>query len=58
MDHAVKTTVYLTDISQFVAVNEVYSEFFSSEPPARGVIEASNLPKNAKVAVEAVIAIG
>ncbi len=57
LDHAVKTMVYLTDISQFGDVNEAYAEFFSAEPPARGVVEVNNLPKGALVAVEAVVAV-
>lgn len=57
MDHAVKLTVYLTDITQFAQVNVAYGEFFKEEPPARGVIEASNLPKGALVAIEAVAAV-
>ena len=50
----VKMMVYLTDMSQFGAVNETYAEFFSDEPPARGVVEVAALPKNALVAMEAV----
>ena len=50
----VKTTVFLTDITHFGAVNEVYSEFFQDQPPARGVVAVSALPKGALVAVEAV----
>ena len=50
----VKTTIYLTDISQFGAVNEVYAEFFGESLPARGVIGASALPKGALIAIEAV----
>jgi 2-iminobutanoate/2-iminopropanoate deaminase len=50
----VKTTVYLVDINQFTAVNEVYAEFFTGELPARGVLQAAALPKEALVAVEAV----
>lgn len=50
----VKTTVYLKDLAAFGAVNEVYAEFFGSELPARGVLEASGLPKGALVAVEAI----
>jgi 2-iminobutanoate/2-iminopropanoate deaminase len=57
MEHAVKTTVYLTDIAQFGAVNEVYAGFFPSRPPARGVVESPHLPKGALVAVEAVVAV-
>ena len=54
MGDIVKTTVYMTDIAQFGAVNEVYAEFFADKLPARGVIEASALPKGALIAVEAV----
>jgi 2-iminobutanoate/2-iminopropanoate deaminase len=54
MSDIVKTIVYMTDISAFGAVNEVYSEFFTQKLPARGVIEASALPKGALIAVEAV----
>jgi len=50
----VKTTIYLTDIAQFGAVNEVYAEFFGESLPARGVLEASALPKGALIAIEAI----
>jgi 2-iminobutanoate/2-iminopropanoate deaminase len=53
----VKTTIYLTDIKEFGAVNEVYSEFFAEELPARAVIETSALPKGALIAVEAVASV-
>ena len=58
LDHAVKVTVYLTDMGQFAAVNEVYAQFFTAEPPARAVVEVSKLPKDAVVAVEAVVTAG
>ena len=54
----VKTTVYLKDMAEFQAVNEAYARFFISNPPARGIIEASALPKGALVAVEAVARVG
>jgi 2-iminobutanoate/2-iminopropanoate deaminase len=57
MGDIVKTTVYMTDIAQFGAVNEVYAEFFADKLPARSVIEASALPKGALIAVEAVASI-
>jgi 2-iminobutanoate/2-iminopropanoate deaminase len=57
LDHAVKVTVYLTDMGEFAAVNEVYAQFFSSDPPARAVVEVSRLPKGALVAIEAVVAV-
>jgi 2-iminobutanoate/2-iminopropanoate deaminase len=50
----VKVTVYLTDIQEFAAVNEVYAEFFADELPARAVVEVAALPKGALIAAEAV----
>jgi 2-iminobutanoate/2-iminopropanoate deaminase len=50
----IKTTVTMTDITEFGAVNDVYAEFFVGDLPARAVLEASALPKGALVAVEAV----
>lgn len=58
MADVVKTTVYLTDVAAFGAVNEVYAEFFPTDPPARGVVEVSALPRGALVAVEAMAQIG
>jgi 2-iminobutanoate/2-iminopropanoate deaminase len=49
-----KVTVYLTDLGQFVAVNETYATFFPDAPPARAVVEVSALPLGALVAVEAI----
>lgn len=54
MDDVVKVTVYIQDISRFGEFNEVYSEFFRSAPPARVVVEVSNLPLNADVEIEAI----
>jgi 2-iminobutanoate/2-iminopropanoate deaminase len=54
MGDVVKVLVYLTHIAAFGLVNEVYAEFFPSDPPARGVVEVSALPKGALVAVEAI----
>lgn len=54
----VKTTVYLADIADFGAVNEVYAGFFGDSLPARGVLQAAALPKGALVAVEAVALVG
>jgi 2-iminobutanoate/2-iminopropanoate deaminase len=55
---AVKVTIYLTDMSAFAAVNEVYASFFESSPPARVAIGVSALPKGAQVEMDAVIAVG
>lgn len=50
----VKTTVFLVDMGDFAAMNEVYGEFFSAEPPARSTIGVAALPRGARVEVEAV----
>lgn len=57
MDAVVKTTVYLTDFSDFADMNAVYAEFFTGTFPARVAIEVSALPKNARVEIDA-IAVG
>jgi 2-iminobutanoate/2-iminopropanoate deaminase len=55
---AVRVTVYLTDMGEFAAVNEVYGSFFESSPPARVAIGVAALPKGARVEMDAVIALG
>ncbi len=50
----VKTTVFINDMSQFAAVNEVYGTFFTAEAPARSCVEVSKLPKGCMVEIEAV----
>jgi 2-iminobutanoate/2-iminopropanoate deaminase len=54
---AVKLTVYLTDMSAFAAVNEVYESFFESDPPARVAIAVAGLPRGALVEIDAVVAL-
>ncbi len=54
MQDIVKTTVYLTDLSDFAAVNEVYGEFFTEPYPARATVEVSSLPKGVAVEIDAV----
>lgn len=54
MDRVVKTTVFLSDINDFAAMNEVYSGYFSAPFPARAAFEVANLPKGAKVEIEAI----
>lgn len=51
-----KATIYTTDMAAFAAIDEVYADFFPVEPPARGVVEASALPKGALVAIEVMAA--
>lgn len=53
MDSICKTTVLLTDIGEFSAMNEVYAEFFQKPYPARAAFQVAALPKGAKVEIEA-----
>jgi 2-iminobutanoate/2-iminopropanoate deaminase len=50
----VKTTVFLVSMSDFTAMNEVYAEFFPGDPPARSTIAVAELPKGARVEIEAI----
>jgi 2-iminobutanoate/2-iminopropanoate deaminase len=54
---AVRVTVWLTDMGDFVAVNEVYATFFEGEPPARVAIAVAGLPKGALIEIDAVVAL-
>ncbi|HTZ46826.1 MAG TPA: RidA family protein [Verrucomicrobiae bacterium] len=50
--HVVKTTVFLKDMNDFAAMNEVYGRYFSAAPPARSTVQAARLPKDALVEIE------
>jgi len=54
LEQVVKTTVFLADMNEFAAMNEVYSKFFASQPPARATVAAAGLPRGARVEIEAV----
>ncbi len=54
LDQVVKTTVFLQDMANFGAMNEVYEQFFSDQPPARSTVEVSRLPLDALVEIEAI----
>lgn len=54
MAHILKTTVFLVDLSDFTAVNEIYATYFGPDFPARSCIQVSALPKGARIEVEAV----
>jgi 2-iminobutanoate/2-iminopropanoate deaminase len=54
---AVKVTIYMTDLSAFAAVNEVYGSFFESSPPARVAVGVAALPRGAQVEMDAVVAL-
>ncbi len=52
LDRVVKTTVYLKDLADFAAMNEVYGRYFSSQPPARATVEVARLPRDVRVEIE------
>jgi 2-iminobutanoate/2-iminopropanoate deaminase len=54
--HVVKTTVFLTNMSNFAAMNEVYATYFGDTPPARSTVAVAELPKGAQVEIEAIAA--
>lgn len=56
LSHVIKTTVFLSDMADFAAMNEVYAEFFNEPYPARSAIAIKTLPKNALVEVECIAA--
>jgi 2-iminobutanoate/2-iminopropanoate deaminase len=51
-EHVVKTTIFLTDMADFAAVNAVYGRFFEKQPPARSTIAVAGLPKGVQVEIE------
>ena len=50
----VKTTIYLTDLADFAAVNEVYGAYFEKDPPARATVQVAALPRGALVEIDAI----
>jgi 2-iminobutanoate/2-iminopropanoate deaminase len=57
LEHAVRITIYMTDLAAFGAVNEVYASFFADDPPARVTVGVAQLPKGAQVEIDAVVAL-
>jgi 2-iminobutanoate/2-iminopropanoate deaminase len=57
LGHVVKTTVFLKNMSDFAAMNEVYARYFTAAPPARSTIEVARLPKDALVEIEVIAAL-
>lgn len=53
-DKVIKTTVFLEDMNDFAALNEVYAKYFGDAKPARSTVAVKTLPKNAKVEIECV----
>ena len=52
LDRAVKTTVFLKDMADFAAMNEVYGRYFLSQPPARATVEVARLPRDVRVEID------
>lgn len=56
IENIVKTTVFMKDLEDFAAMNEVYANFFGSHTPARSTFQVAKLPKDAMIEIEAIIA--
>ena len=54
LGNVIKTTVFLADMNDFAAMNEVYGNFFTVDPPARATVQAAGLPRGALVEIEAI----
>jgi 2-iminobutanoate/2-iminopropanoate deaminase len=54
LSNVIKTTVYVTDLTDFAAINQVYGSFFAADPPARSTVQVAALPLGAQVEIEAV----
>lgn len=55
LDKAVKATVFLKDMGDFAAMNDVYARYFSSHPPARATVEVARLPKDVRVEIDLIV---
>lgn len=53
-ENIVKTTIFLTDLTDFQTVNEIYGTYFKKDPPARSTVQVSALPKGARVEIEVI----
>jgi len=56
VEHVVKTTVFMTNLADFAAMNEVYAKSFPTNPPARSTVQVAALPKGAQVEIEVIAA--
>lgn len=54
LENVVKTTVFLADMNDFVAMNDVYSRYFNENKPARATVQAARLPRDAKVEIDCI----
>jgi len=55
LENVVKTTVFMADLGEFAAMNEVYGEYFPTNPPARSTVEVKALPRGARVEIETIV---
>ena len=58
LERVVKTTVFLADMDDFAAMNEVYARFFGENPPARSTVQAARLPRDARVEIDVIALAG
>ena len=58
LERVVRTTVFLADMNDFAAMNEVYASFFPDSPPARSTVQAAGLPRGARVEIDAIALAG
>ncbi len=56
LHHVIKTTVFLKDMNEFPAMNEIYGRYFTAAPPARSTVQVTRLPKDALVEIEVIAA--
>jgi len=56
LHHVIKTTVFLKDMNEFPAMNDVYARYFTAAPPARSTVQVTRLPKDALVEIEVIAA--
>lgn len=54
LDHVVRTTVFLADMGDFAAMNDVYAGYFSNPAPARSTVQAARLPKDARIEIDVI----
>jgi 2-iminobutanoate/2-iminopropanoate deaminase len=55
INHIIKLTVYITDLTNFDKLNSIFENFFSGDYPSRSVVQVSKLPKNSQIEIEAII---
>ena len=58
LESVLKTTVFLKDMGDFPKMNEVYSRYFATNPPARSTVQAAKLPRDVSVEIDAIAAVG